>query len=90
MREMRVGFSDLKLQGLTSVPDTEGIVLPYEDIKGKRADYAGSEVLGIHQAYLEAYLSDEEFVRVFAMTKPLFYSLDNDSRRKKLLEADLQ
>lgn len=71
------------------MPDTEGIVLPYAEIKGKRADYAGAEMLGIHQAFLEAYLSDEEFQSVFSMTKQQFYQQDKDARHALLQKADL-
>jgi DNA repair exonuclease SbcCD ATPase subunit len=75
---------------LMSVPDTEGIVLPYAEIKGKRHEYVGAEMLGIHVAFLEAYLDDEEFQKVFSMSKQQFYACDQEKRMKLLEAADLQ
>lgn len=56
---------------LGTVPDTGGLVLTYATIKGGRKNYIYHDT--IKADILEAYLSDEEFTKIFGETKPEFY-----------------
>lgn len=66
------------------LPDTNGIVLEYEEIRGQKARYLHTD--GIDAAHLEFYLSDAEFERVFEMTKREFVVLPQ-WKRGKILKA---
>lgn len=54
--------------GGSAVPETNGVVLKYEDIVGRKAHYLHNSD-GIDCSRLESYMDDSEFETIFGMSK---------------------
>jgi ankyrin repeat protein len=69
------------------VPETGGAVLKYADIRGRKKHYLYSEEVNCN--HLEAYLSAEEFEKVFGMDKTEFYGKPLWRRAELLKKVNL-
>lgn len=68
------------------IPETNGLVLPYSDLKNGGSKYAHDDRVDVN--HLEAYLSDAEFQKVMAISKEKFYQLPS-WRRQQLKKEKL-
>ena len=69
------------------IPETNGRVLTYEEIRNNKSFYQFSDEYSIK--HLEAYLTDSEFERVFEMSKADFYDLPKWKRGEILKKVEL-
>ncbi len=69
------------------VPETGGVVLKYAEIKGRKKHFLYSDEVNCN--HLEAYLSAEEFEKVFGMDKTEFYGKSLWRRAELLKKVNL-
>ena len=70
-----------------AIPDTNGVVMKYEDIRGRKKFYMFSEE--IDGSILEAYMADEEFEKVFSISKAEFYAKPKWRQNEMLKKVEL-
>jgi hypothetical protein len=69
------------------VPETGGLTLRYDQIKGNKNFYLYSDEYNCEN--LEVYLTDEEFLEVLEMDKATFYGMSKWKRGELLKKKDL-